>query len=195
MCDDDCNSAYANFPVVLPRQLKLNGQLQYRVDASGNITVGVPAGTGSPPNQILKGPATFTVCGGEVVTTTSSTQKVEITLRLILPSSIGCSLIQYVAPPTLRGVVSNAIYPVNGFPIYNGDILNFTPSLDENVVTYIGTTNAPVNVGNHCLTSLTINDPVGGKIGTISLGCGCDRPDGCMRIQSPIFLVESRVVT
>ena len=148
MCKDDCDFAFISFPVVAEnRQLELTEPLHFIVDECGNIRTDT---------------SSHGVRNGALACTEGNTQCLEIELKLVLPLSVGCSLITIVAPPVLNVVVDGNI---NAHRVEVRTDCN-TP----NVIFYTYFV-SDLEERQHCLTSISFGNTIWGKI---LLGCDCD---------------------
>ncbi len=162
MCEAECNYAAVTLPSVgLPRSLKLSDPLHYTIDASGNIKI--DSNTHAVSNGYL------TTLSAEPITGLS------IQIKVVFPSSIGCNAINFVNRQNLPKMTVTA---------RNITVQSNAPNqADGNVLNYLLSVNLPP--GPVCLSTISFSDAT---LGTVSLGCGCDRSSGCERLPTTLFL-------
>jgi hypothetical protein len=164
MCEAECNYAAVTLPNAgIPRSLKLSDPLHFTVDASGNIKID------SNIHAVSNG----------YITTLPSSAIVYIEFQLVLPSGIGCNTIEY----NEGDGIPKMYVTFEKFGIFLTEHV-----ISGNVIEYTIRLSFPA--GPVCLSTVSFENV---PLGTISLGCGCDRPDGCQRIPTSFLLTNVQV--
>jgi hypothetical protein len=172
MCNDGCDFAFFSFPPVAGnQQLELTEPLHFIVNECGHIRTDTAA---------------HGVRNGTLACAEDGKECLEIELKLVLPLSVGCSLITIITPPVLKIEIdgnSDATLTNTNRDCHTPNVIFYT-YLFQPADGEAGT--------KHCLTSISFDNTAWGEI---SLGCSCDQHDECQKVPTSLSLVGSKSVS
>jgi hypothetical protein len=166
MCGVGCNCVSCTFPTAgEPRLLRLDKPLTYIVNSAGIISAD------STKHAVLNG----------AVASTNLADSLKITLHLLLPSCVGCSLIEFTATPTLRLALSTP----GGFKSGTA-----TSTRNKNFVIYTVTIPSITESNKNVITEIALSE----NFGKIALGCGCNQVGEHMGSCASLLLSKSEAI-